>query len=273
MTLRFNLNNILKDTNTSISELSRETDLSRKTLTQLSNNESKGIQLNTLEKLMNYFNEPIEKFFTDYNGDILGSIIKYDNNKSTLPIGIENDGSLYLLQLVLNFSPNGEIDSQPSYHAVPIYVNFFKSEHTGTGFWGVSVMSIPLKSALDRDKDNKKFTKQIRKQISDEIDIVKKTISELSEEQIMMLFLTVFSVVRKKDVGEISSEVTSLPFSIDFFGIKKIDFINVEKHGEEYEMKLSNGFKDDGKNNIDNPYFHLLQNTDLTTYFKNETNK
>ena len=110
--LKFNLDKILKDNNENISELSRETGLSRKTLTQLSNNDSKGIQLNTLQKLMEHFDLPVESFFINID-NTYASIIKFDNDKTTIPVDINLDidkNNLLLSQINDDNIPSEELD-------------------------------------------------------------------------------------------------------------------------------------------------------------------
>ena len=60
--IQTNLKELLNRNNISINKLSIETGLSRPTLTSLMNNESKGIQFDTLEKLLDYFNISISDF-------------------------------------------------------------------------------------------------------------------------------------------------------------------------------------------------------------------
>lgn len=69
--IQTNLKELLNRNNISINKLSIETGLSRPTLTSLMNNESKGIQFDTLEKLLDYFNISISDFFSVYNEEII----------------------------------------------------------------------------------------------------------------------------------------------------------------------------------------------------------
>lgn len=68
--IQTNLKELLNKNNISINRLSIETGLSRPTLTSLMNNESKGIQFDTLEKLVNYFEISISEFFNIQNQNI-----------------------------------------------------------------------------------------------------------------------------------------------------------------------------------------------------------
>lgn len=69
--IQTNLKELLNRNNISINKLSIETGLSRPTLTSLMNNESKGIQFDTLEKLLDYFDISIADFFSVYNEEII----------------------------------------------------------------------------------------------------------------------------------------------------------------------------------------------------------
>ncbi|MGO0053085.1 helix-turn-helix domain-containing protein [Streptococcus suis] len=65
------LKDLLELKKISVNKLSSETGLSRPTLTSLLNNESKGIQFDTLEKLLDYFDIEISDFFNVYNEDVV----------------------------------------------------------------------------------------------------------------------------------------------------------------------------------------------------------
>lgn len=54
--IKFRLKDLLKEKNISINKLSTETGISRPSLTAMYNNESRGVQFDTLEKLMAFFN-------------------------------------------------------------------------------------------------------------------------------------------------------------------------------------------------------------------------
>lgn len=62
--LKFNLAQLLAARNMSISALSSKTGISRKTYSQLANNESKGIQLNTLEAIIRELDCKVEDVIT-----------------------------------------------------------------------------------------------------------------------------------------------------------------------------------------------------------------
>lgn len=62
--IKTNLKELLKKNKLSINKLSYETGLSRPTLTSLLNNDSKGIQFDTLETLLDFFDISISDFFT-----------------------------------------------------------------------------------------------------------------------------------------------------------------------------------------------------------------
>ncbi|HFI0104762.1 TPA: helix-turn-helix domain-containing protein [Streptococcus suis] len=65
------LKDLLESKKISINKLSSETGLSRPTLTSLLNNESKGIQFDTLEKILDYFDIAISDFFSVYNEEVI----------------------------------------------------------------------------------------------------------------------------------------------------------------------------------------------------------
>lgn len=75
-----NLKNLLDNKKISINKLSNETGLSRPTLTSLMNNESKGIQFDTLERLLDYFEISLSDFFNVYHEEITFSFY------STVPL-------------------------------------------------------------------------------------------------------------------------------------------------------------------------------------------
>lgn len=58
--LKFNLSKLMSDAHMSISALSEKTGISRKTLSQIANNDSKGIQLSTLDAIIKVLNSKVE---------------------------------------------------------------------------------------------------------------------------------------------------------------------------------------------------------------------
>ena len=80
--IKTNLKELLEKNKLSINKLSMETGLSRPTLTSLLNNDSKGIQFDTLETLLDFFNIPISDFFTITDREILfyfQEVLNFDN--------------------------------------------------------------------------------------------------------------------------------------------------------------------------------------------------
>lgn len=67
--LYFNLKEILLKRNLTINKVSAETKISRPALTAMYNNESKGVQLETLEKLMDYLDVPLNELIKDREED------------------------------------------------------------------------------------------------------------------------------------------------------------------------------------------------------------
>lgn len=68
--LKFNLKQLMQSQGISITDLATKTGLSRKALSQLANNDSKGIQLSTLESLMNFFKKNVSDIIVRAKDDI-----------------------------------------------------------------------------------------------------------------------------------------------------------------------------------------------------------
>lgn len=231
--LKFNLDKVLKDRKENISELSRETGLSRKTLTQLSNNDSKGIQLSTLQKLMEHFKLPVESFFTNID-NTYASIIKYDNDKTTIPIGINIDSKINNL-LLLQLMSDDNNDNQLYYHAYPIILSFLNGEKNSSKIFGISVFEF-----LDfNDPHYKSLPSETKNKILSELKKINKTLSKFSPEQLLVLFSTALNIVPfEKELNEETIKVGSMPFLIDCFGIKEVEFIDVKKDKDTYTFEL-----------------------------------
>ncbi|KRK99330.1 helix-turn-helix domain-containing protein [Companilactobacillus futsaii] len=230
--LKFNLDKILKDNNENISELSRETGLSRKTLTQLSNNDSKGIQLNTLQKLMEHFDLPVESFFINID-NTYASIIKFDNDKTTIPVDINLDidkNNLLLLQLVSDENN----DNKLYYHSYPIILSFLNGENSAKIF-GISIFEL-----LDfNDQQYKALADETKNEVLKELKRINKILSKFSKEQLFVLFATALDLVSPDtDLYEESLKTGSLPFLIDCFGIQEVEFINIKKNKDGYIFEL-----------------------------------
>lgn len=77
------LNDLIKENNSSISELSEKTGISRTALTQLANNESKMVRFSTLDKISDYFNlEDSSELFMDVTaGKIVFTPHKSQNDR------------------------------------------------------------------------------------------------------------------------------------------------------------------------------------------------
>jgi len=270
--LKFSLDKILKDKNENISELSRQTGLSRKTLTQLANNDSKGIQLNTLQKLMEHFDLPVESFFVNHLQDVYASIIDFDTKKITLPFKIDSiDGRLKILQIVIR---NDDTEKN-SYYGYPIILVPLNSDDKNSNLkkeqeneiWGFTVLD------LDSDSFNnqKKLPNDLIKIVDYQNAKVNNVLSHLNDKQIFTLFFT--ALLTEKVTYKVSDrfkESGSMPFMIDCFGIKKIDFLNIKKlNNGEYTVTLPEKllFNNDDSTN-QKLLLHILKNTDLTTWFK-----
>ena len=94
--IKTNLKELLEKNKLSINKLSMETGLSRPTLTSLLNNDSKGIQFDTLETLLDFFNIPISDFFTITDREILfyfQEVLNFDNLETVENSTIHNSQS------------------------------------------------------------------------------------------------------------------------------------------------------------------------------------
>lgn len=114
------LDEILKEKNISINKLSKETGISRKALTSLVNNDSKGIQFQTLDKLITHLNISISDFFRDDRQSLLLSVLPF-KEVSHPAYNVDNitdeDGLLDILYLQstwnLDDSDNNDYYSTP----------------------------------------------------------------------------------------------------------------------------------------------------------------
>lgn len=70
-----NLNELMKEYKINFSQLSSETGISRQALTSLANNESKGVQFQTLEALTNFFHCTLDDLFTKKGQKIILDVI------------------------------------------------------------------------------------------------------------------------------------------------------------------------------------------------------
>lgn len=255
--LKFNLDKVLKDRKENISELSRDTGLSRKTLTQLSNNDSKGIQLNTLQKLMEHFDLPVESFFTNID-NTYASIIKFDSDKTTIPIDINIDKQINNL-LLLQLMSDDNNDNKLHYHAYPIILSFLNGEKNSSKIFGISISEL-----LDfNDPQYKNLASETKNEILLELKKMNEILSKFPAKQLLILFSTALNIVPlETELNEETIKVGSMPFLIDCFGIKEVEFINVKKNKDTYTFELPDevvNFKDE------NPIHSLsiLSNGDL----------
>lgn len=95
--LKSNLKYLLKRENVSINQLSKDTGISRKSLTQLANNTGEGIQFGTINKLLDYFNINLDELifneaskttieFNCFSIETVNKIKPYIVEENTLPI-------------------------------------------------------------------------------------------------------------------------------------------------------------------------------------------
>ena len=61
--IKNNLKALLEQENISINKVALDTGISRQALTSIANNETSGMQFETIDTLLNYFNVSIDKFF------------------------------------------------------------------------------------------------------------------------------------------------------------------------------------------------------------------
>lgn len=92
--IKSNLGKILEEKKLSINKVSIDTGISRQTLTALANNESKGIQFNTLEILLAYLNVELTDILVDTLNDVLIQIKHVTKDNYTLKIEVENKDSI-----------------------------------------------------------------------------------------------------------------------------------------------------------------------------------
>lgn len=94
--LYFKLDKIMDKRNLSINKVSSETKISRPALTAMYNNESKGVQFETLEKLMDYFNVSLDQLIGEREDQTIFTFknliieqIKNKKNKEGFLVGVE----------------------------------------------------------------------------------------------------------------------------------------------------------------------------------------
>lgn len=82
-----------------IADLYRDTGISKTTLMQIANNTGKGIQYRTLEKLLDYFDVPIDCLLDVENEEQKNCVycrnnkaIKLDKGKPSIMVAVINDG-------------------------------------------------------------------------------------------------------------------------------------------------------------------------------------
>lgn len=75
--IKFKLKDLMEKENITINKLSKETGISRPSLTAMVNNESRGVQFDTLEKLMDYFDISITDILVEENNMNILQFISY----------------------------------------------------------------------------------------------------------------------------------------------------------------------------------------------------
>lgn len=95
--IRVRLNEILEEKNLTINKVSQESGVSRPSLTALVNNESGGVQFETLEKLTNYLNVSISDIFVETKQKVTFAFfsdmpLKSVRKVEEMPTKMRNDG-------------------------------------------------------------------------------------------------------------------------------------------------------------------------------------
>lgn len=258
--LKFNLDQILKDTEQNISEVSRDTGLSRKTLTQLSNNDSKGIQLSTLQKLMEHFNLPVEKFFSNRLKDVFISIIDFDASKMSIPVKMTGTDNLQLLQILVT-DPDSEV---ATYYGYPIIISTLDSEEDGSEkeSYAFTVLDLNIKD-FEKYGVLKATTMYL---IQSQYDEIGKILSKLDSNEMTSLFYTgLFLLPDIKKFTQRTKDSGAIPLFIDCFDITYADFLPISVNGDgkkEVTVKTDDETSD---NAMDRTFtLHIQNNMDLT---------
>lgn len=252
--IQTNLKELLNRNNISINKLSIETGLSRPTLTSLMNNESKGIQFDTLEKLLDYFNISISDFFSVYNEEIIFNFL------SDVPLSKAK---------IMEESPSFSVERKDN------YVEFNPSELISYKCC-IEIDGKPGKpfgGALTPVMDNEKivamglvfFRSDIRGNslpIQDVKTFIKKLDSEALGslvEKILNNWYKRYKIIKKSDFSEMI--ITNLTL-LDDQPISYPVFVDIEKLGKEIRFDLY-GYKNSGYKEGDEDFSNSVIFNDL----------
>lgn len=252
--IQTNLKELLNRNNISINKLSIETGLSRPTLTSLMNNESKGIQFDTLEKLLDYFNISISDFFSVYNEEIIFNFLS-DVPLSKAKIMEESPFSVERKENYVEFNPSElisykcciEIDGKPGKPfggaLTPVMDNekivamglvFFRSDIRGN--------SLPI-------QDVKTFIKKLDSEALGSL-----------VEKILNNWYKRYKIIKKSDFSEMI--ITNLTL-LDDQPISYPVFVDIEKLGKEIRFDLyrykNSGYKEGDEDFSNSVIFNDLE--------------
>lgn len=128
--IKFNLNKVMDDKGLSIQDVYERTGISRNTISQLYNGKSKGIQLSTLNKLVNFLNlESVSDLFVD--------VVDYENVNATVELRgklIDNHTKKDLNEI---FSLSSKLTDKDDFFEISFFsLSFFDGENR--------IVSLPL---------------------------------------------------------------------------------------------------------------------------------
>lgn len=100
--IRSNLSILLAERNLKISKVSKDTGISRTTLTSLSSNNSQGIQFDTFNKLCSYLKVNANDLFSFIPYDIsIGDLVQVDDESFNLPVKIIDSHLIFDFTLLI----------------------------------------------------------------------------------------------------------------------------------------------------------------------------
>ena len=249
------LDEILKEKNISINKLSSETGISRKALTSLVNNDSKGIQFNTLEKLINYLDISIQDFFRDDRESVLLSFM--DIKKAVNPIYsielISSDSKLneiMIVQSIWNFE--SDLDESIRYFSTPILATgLINRDNNNNVLYGFS-FSMDDENINKEDKDNFLFI-----------------LNNLNKNQLYSFVLNLLSnfVDANLNIRELIPKIplTQIPIFFSYYNFNDLLIFEVI-HGEDGDIEID--FESFEESNENVKIKTNITNVDLSKYLK-----
>lgn len=228
--IKTNLKELLEKNKLSINKLSMETGLSRPTLTSLLNNDSKGIQFDTLETLLDFFNIPISDFFTITDREILfyfQEVLNFDNLETVENSTIhnsQNDDSSVNIKPSEAFLYNCQVvDHQNKTKPFSLIVSPIEQEKK------LLIVNLAFFRANQQNK-------------AEDTSDINKFLSRLNNEAIINLIQSVISNWLKyyTKINELDLFLNSMVFvEIVVFGFKTRIPVVVDIHKENTIVKLS----------------------------------